>query len=101
MSGYYTRCSAKTPEISGGLSDSATKRANRFKCRGSLEMAALLGGEEIRDERFRPKRGKNPGIWGHHGSRLMPGGGLEFWRPYSWKGRGADHGDRANGMKSW
>src|ERR1035437_579285 len=82
-------------------SDSATKRANRFKCRGSLEMAALLGGGEIRDERFRPKRGKNPGIWGHHGSRLMPGGGLEFWRPYSWKGRGADHGDRANGMKSW
>src|ERR1035437_2384279 len=82
-------------------SDSATKRANRFKCRGSLEMAALLGGGEIRDERFRPKRGKNPGIWEHHGSRLMPGGGLEFWRPYSWKGRGADHGDRANGMKSW
>ena len=58
-------------------------------------MAALLGEGEIRDERFRPKRGKNLGIWGHHGSRLMPGGGLEFWRPYSWQGGGG--GSRGQG----
>src|ERR1035437_1773133 len=33
--------------------------------------------------------------WGHHGSRLMPGGGLGFWRAYSWQGGGG--GSRGQG----
>src|SRR5665647_1108142 len=82
-------------------SDSATKRANRFKCRGSLEMAALLGEGEIRDERFRPKRGKNPGIGDTTAAGLCREADWNFGGPTVGKAVEADHGDRANGMKSW
>src|ERR1035437_10388023 len=71
------------------------------KCRGSLEMPALRAEGEIRDERFWPERGKNQGL-GHTAAvgsyrradsklrgRAVP------------KVNGADHGDRADGMKSW
>ena len=35
----------------------------------------------------------------HHGTGVMPEGGLEFERPSGWKGGGVDQGDRAEGMK--
>src|ERR1035437_4617732 len=71
------------------------------KCRGSLEMPALRAEGEIRDERFWPERGKNQGI----GHTAVAG---SYRRADSkLRGRavpkvnGADHGDRADGMKSW
>jgi hypothetical protein len=67
---------------------------------GSLEMPALGAEGEIRDERFWPGRGKNQGI-GHTTATSL-------CRRAGWKLRGravpkanvADHGDRADGMKS-
>src|ERR1019366_4116081 len=71
------------------------------KRHGSLEMPALRAEGEIRDERFWPERGKNQGI----GHTAVAG---SYRRADSkLRGRavpkvnGADHGDRADGMKSW
>src|ERR1035437_8666906 len=71
------------------------------KRHGSLEMPALRAEGEILDERGWPERSKNQGI-GHTAAtgsyrkadsklrgRAVP------------KANGVDHGDRADGMKSW
>ena len=72
-----------------------------FKTSWKVGDASIAAEREIRDERFWPERGKKQGI-GHTAAtgscrkadsklrgRAVP------------KANGVDHGDRADGMKSW